>query len=346
MKQSFRLNKKGIDIKNIHSQILQVGVKGTTELEDLDQLWITDKLPNNIQYLVYPKPGLHIYGRFRDKSRVDMENLLDLTLNYGFVPNPTFPDWISDATVELEKHCSQSTLKTFAAHLMVQDNNFSLFWLGSVEHCQHSFPQFPPFYPPDNLEALIAKQGYHAKLKFAVKRAPHTNFTVIHHVPRDFFYDPYELARINFGNTKVSVHGSVDLEVSVDAAAAKDHLLVAEMGKDTFYPRLEVPFHVRYQPPSEEKAYGHVYMPSPVFISSAGSTELDCPHPMIPSFFNISGCVNVYGDDLSTYFSVPLGNASHRQYIDFGTNIVVWVGVIAIFWNLWSVKLTRKSKKE
>ena len=97
-----------------------------------------------------------------------------------------------------------------------------------------------------------------------------TNFVLLLQATTDYFFDPFELKRLDFGNFEyhhsVASGKDVDLEAAASSPASKPHVVAfstvasssTASSTSSLNPFLSVPFHLRYQAPTFNSSQTHV----------------------------------------------------------------------------------------
>lgn len=94
-----------------------------------------------------------------------------------------------------------------------------------------------------------------------------TNFVLLLQATTDYFFDPFELKRLDFGNYEYHHSAAsgkhVDLEAAASSPASKPHVVAfstapsSSTASSTSF-TLSVPFHLRYQAPTFNSSETHV----------------------------------------------------------------------------------------
>jgi hypothetical protein len=108
-------------------------------------------------------------------------------------------------------------------------------------------------------QKLSPESGFHSKFVISVESAVEQPLVLISHLPRDAFFDRFEINRIDFGSLNVKCYGDAHLEAPAHVTAAKDNFLA--ISNITNRMATEIPFHFRYQPASSTDRFRSVTIP-------------------------------------------------------------------------------------
>ncbi|OZJ03254.1 hypothetical protein BZG36_03519 [Bifiguratus adelaidae] len=204
---------------------------------------------------------------------------------------------------------------------------------------------------------LASADSLHPHLKVAFTLAPE-DLTIaqsstcvldtIFTLPPDVFVDRYQVKDIRhtLGNA-VLVYGESNLELPVSSIGPEGSIVIVRKRSDTVYPdeqvHIDLPIHVRYQPPTTESDRYHVdvHLP-PVYMGwTCLSTRLDSVRSLndIPLPFNLHPLVP--SSHIATQFHpikaqaqdalslrVPVGRMAEVQQVGTWTVVTVLAGVI------------------
>ncbi|KAJ3321476.1 hypothetical protein HDV06_004145 [Boothiomyces sp. JEL0866] len=111
----------------------------------------------------------------------------------------------------------------------------------------------------------LSGSGYHPKFNFEISDSS----KIIVQFSRDYFIDPYEIARYSFDKVDVEIVGDIDLEVPSSSEFAHHHFLHMNVrGSD----KIQIPFHLRYHDASFDYNTVNVDVIRPIIYSIVSGT--------------------------------------------------------------------------
>ena len=228
-----------------------------------------------------------------------------------------------------------------ALSLEIVDYKYQLDVISSSDECKGESIDVSPIRSPkhalvNNFEISPTK-GYHSNIKLNITKLRDQNTFLLASFSESFFADPFELDRLDFEIANVTTYGNVDLEVASNSYAAQGHFVLAEfteryVSQPKFSGYVQIPFHLRYQPPQINKAYEIVPFSSSVLVSVQ---KPPCFKPMIPkaiksAMLNTPYSCFYYQKLNGVDFKVPVGDASLSEIITNATFLVAIIGVLAV----------------
>ena len=261
---------------------------------DLDIVWIST---NSTLHQAIPIPGVHISSA-RTYSKVEQHFItrvfdthvlpeLDLIGEwyYGHKQLETnlFVQSIIQSEIKCESPLVPDAFQLSFRQLSRSNTEYTLNWMGELDQkCVEKLDIVDTWDAKNDRKVSVEiapTKGFHSKFHIHVE--PSSQSLVLASIPRDFFVDPFEIGRIDFG-ARVFTLGAVDLEVPSNSPDAQRHFVVASNEDESYdvLTRLDVqiPFHLRYQPPQSNETHVTRTMPTPFLIHVVKK----CSQPIIP----------------------------------------------------------------
>jgi hypothetical protein len=221
-----------VKFKNNHG----ITLKGTIHMPlDFELVWISNK--SNI--LIYPVPGIHI-STTKQLTKIEthyIAKLFSKTHDFRFSPVKEMYyaheyDQQQPGMSLLQESLPCVITESLGYQIQFHSKNSShseyhLQWFGSVNLNCSSFVSDDAEIPKEPIVStsleMSPKHGFHSK--FHIYVSSFVDRMILLPITRDFFVDPFEIQRIDFGPIHVQVHGNVDLEVPSNSKQAYGHFV-------------------------------------------------------------------------------------------------------------------------
>ncbi|XJO71046.1 hypothetical protein BDV3_000628 [Batrachochytrium dendrobatidis] len=223
-----------------------------------------------------------------------------------------------------------------------------------------------PVHITTTIEPVV---GYHSKLLIFVSNPnvlvctasnnyedAYMDLAVAFHLSKNAFIDRFEVGRIDFGQkVQISVFGNADLEVPANDPAAQENialLRIRKMCNEKEETRIEIPFHLRYQPPTSTNAtYAQIAVNLPVAMLLSNASEVLDKNSydyskqahrhqalvqllLLDTGLQIQRFLDIDSLEQVVFFQIPLGRNDDYIMVYFGNIFVVLAGTISTVWTL------------
>lgn len=204
-----------------------------------------------------------------------------------------------------------------------------------------SQPILPPCAIPPALDlslSLTSQGGFHPTLRISWAPRANLSLAILQSLPNTVFADPYQLSWLSNSKISYELQGTKELESPAhDSRAGTQVLLIrAQEGAEG----VEIPLHLRYQPPSHEdnaRRYGYATISMPqVYVQANGCTPslpLLAPWGLLDNLLPVPYAQVPDGSEPGFLeFSIPIGLHSEAFWIRLATFATVLFGVLVVSW--------------
>lgn len=195
---------------------------------------------------------------------------------------------------------------------------------------------------------LLQADSLHPKIATTIQLendppASNCHLDIVYILPPSVFVDPYQLHNLEPNIGKATVFGEHDLELPLEKVKETRGSVVFLRQKTPSY--VELPFHLRYQQPSNEKDKQLIQIEAPFAGWTCGPQPWPpISNPLVPLYTNddTAPFVPLTHDTTPLTLYVPIGKIQEAGIVSIGTFATV---IVCTVWIMYSIFVSLKKRK-